>query len=1445
MNHLRFLSAFICLLFVNVALAHGPRSSFEFIENQSQWNDLVHFRARMGGNSVFLEKHSFTWSLIHPEDLLLVHDAQQLSPEEQANVMLRGHAYKVNFLGANENTSLSGEEEKSHYYNFFIGDDESKWASKVPAFGAVKYESLWDGIGMRVYNSSSHFKYDFLVAPGADASQVRFEYEGIDAVTLVDGDLRFETNAGTIIEQAPFAYQMNGTSMEEVLCYYTLVNGEVGFVFPEGYDNTRTLTIDPIVIASTLSGSDGASNYGHCAAFDIAGNIYTGAIAFGAGYPTTTGAFQETFSAGGGFGVDIAVSKLNPDGTDLLYASFLGGNGGDYPHSLIINDQGELYVYGSTDAQDYPTTANAYDDTANGGIDIVISRFNTDGTALLGSTYVGGSGTDGRNQFSNNYGDQYRGEIFLTQDGLPVIASNTTSDNFPTSPGAYQTSYGGGGQDAAGLKFNASLSNLLWSSYFGSAGDDVGLGIRTAENGDIVICGTGGAGLPTTAGSYQTALAGDRDGFIARFNGAGNTLVACTYFGTDALDQCFFIDLDNDEDVWVYGQSAGDMPIIGDVFNQPEGSLFVTKFNGALSSVEVSSRIGEASFFGGSAAVPVAFLVDRCDNIYISGYSAQDGLPITDDAVYDQFEGDFYLAAFGIDISTLEFGTYYPSNHVDGGTSRFDKNGIVYQGVCSGGDFPTNADAWGPVQNTGWDIGVFKMDFEVSGVNASLTASAEALNGCAPHTVDFQNYSVGNIFEWDFGDGSPVSNEFEPSHEFTEPGVYEVRLISSDEFSCNLADTAYIDIQVSVPTDFQASFTTTLNCEDLSITTQNQTGVDWLDYTWDMGDGTVLEGVDVTHFYEEEGDYTITLSAVDNGCEGDDEATQDVSIVGAVQAEIAASESEGCGELEVNFTNTSNGLTYEWNFGDGSELVSLEEPTHTFTGPNTFQVQLVAFHPESCNLSDTTYLEVNVGALQVIESDFALFQSDCETLEVTGEENAIGENLTFSWNMGDGTLYDTPNIVHQYDATGLYNVTLVVADELCDIEATSNLDVNVQNEVTAQIGNDELSACNPFNVEFMNQSAGSTFTWDFGDGSPTYEGQFASHEYADPGNYTVTLIVEGTGACEGLDITTIDVEVIQTPTITSIFELNQIGACESLEIETNNLSVGDNLVYQWIIENDVFNDENASYTFNGAGTYNVELNISEPLCNTTSSSSQEIEVIPGIDFNFPPDQPLCYYEDGIQLSSGIDPNAAVEWSTGETSHEIYVTEPGDYLITATVNNCTDIDGITVYPVQKVDADNEIATCEGTQARLEVPYAESSNVEWCEGESVEFIYVDEPGSYCYTFRDEFGCLQDGSIEVVHIDREARIFIPNSFTPNNDGINDVFKPEGEGFSEYKLTVWNRWGELVFESQQADEFWNGNHQGGEYFVQDGLYSFRMEYQSTCDSETKIKTGFVNVLR
>lgn len=1443
-----FLALVLSIFMAVCSWAHGPRKSFDFKENKGQWPEQVLFKAEIGTATLFLESNSLTYSLVHPEDLAVVHEMSTWTHEERSSYVFRGHAFKVHFDEA-LTPNVVGQERQSGYYNYFLGSDQSQWASQVGAFGAVRYSNLYNGIGLRVYNSSDQLKYDFLVSPGADASQIVQRYDGVISMELVEGELRMTTSVGDVIERAPYAYQMNGSEMVEVPCSFVLEGDRLSFAFPEGYDASKTLVIDPIVIASTLSGSTGSSNYGHSAAYDLEGNIYTGAIAFGSGYPTTTGAFQTTFGAGG-FGIDIAVSKLNPTGTDLVWASYLGGSDSEYPHSLITNTLGELYVYGSTQSTNFPTTTGAFDTTHNGNSDIIVTHFSADGSSLVGSSYIGGTGADGQNTVGVNYGDTYRGEIFLDLDERPIVASFSASANFPTTGGAFQTTHGGQ-LDAVLFCMNPTLTSMNYSTYLGGSNNDTGFGVRVSTDGGIYMVGmTEDGGFPVTAGAYQTNFlgggggwnGGERDGYVARFNATATALEACTFFGTTEEDQVFFLDLDNNEDVWIYGQTQGDIPNTVDVYSEPNGTLFISKLNPGLTDLLVSSRVAPSGF-GGYGGVPVAFLVDRCDNIYISTHSANSGLSLTDDAVYQS--GGFYLAAYSENMGTLEFATYYTEGHVDGGTSRFDKSGIIYQGVCSGGGFATNPDAWAPTQFTGWDIGVFKMDFQVAGVNAALTASAEALNGCAPHTVDFNNYSVGNIFTWDFGDGSAESNEFEPSHTYTLPGLYTVRLISLDSLSCNLADTAYIDIAVSIPQDFTPLFDLILDCESMTVSTENQTQAPWLVYTWDMGDGTILEGEDVQHTYAEEGTYIVSVLAVDLGCDADEAAEQEIQVVSNVFASTDAPSYEGCGELTINFNNTSNGLTYTWDFGDGSPVSNESNPVHTFQGPGVYEVLLTAFHPESCNLEDQTSLTVSVGADQVIDANFQLIQTDCEELTVVGTNMSTGDNLAHLWNMGDGTTLEAMNIEHDYNALGIYEVQLTITDTLCNTSDTYSLNVNILNEVTAIIGNPNQEGCAPFNAQFVNNSAGSNFFWDFGDGSPVVDSQVATHTYAQGGTYTVTLTVEGSGNCGGTDVTTAEVTVVEPPIIDALFTAEQIGACEAMTVNFADASTGDNLDYDWNVNGVQYSVAAFEHIFLGAGNYIVTLTISEPVCDASDVYTQTIPVLEGIDMILDPEQYLCYYQLSTDVVAIGPADAQYEWSTGDEGLSTSVSEPGVYTLTGIRNNCTQTLGVTVSEVPKLNLFDNPTACEGVQALLQIPYDQGSNYVWCTGETVDYIYASQPGEYCYQFTDQFGCLQEGNVQLDHIARDASVYVPNAFTPNNDGVNDVFKAYGEDIREFKMIVFNRWGDEVFGTENPDDFWDGSYQGSDHYTQNEVYTYRVEFNSACSAEKVTKTGYVVVLR
>ncbi|MGB1206585.1 MAG: PKD domain-containing protein [Chitinophagales bacterium] len=777
----------------NIHAHHSHESKIAFIENQGQWHENVLYKASIGGlNTIFLEKKALTYVYFDAEDMAKMHDYSQATPAEKAAFCMKAHAYKVNFLNAQTPKVTEGIDKRTEYHNYFLGKNSEKWARKVGLYDGVYSQGLYKGVHLSTYTANNKLKYDLIVDANADVSKIAMQYDGTDRMAIQNGRLVSYLSVETIIEQAPYAYQVVDGKVKQVACNYVLdeKTKTVSFEFPNGYDTNLQLVIDPEIVAATLSGTGGfSSNYGHCAAFDSEGNILTGAISFDSDYPTNTGAFQTSY---GGGQTDIAISKLNPTGTSLTYATFLGGNGSDYPHSLFADLNLNLHVYGSSESNNYPTSSNAYDSTYGGGTsDIVVTVLTPDGSDIVGSTYMGGSDVDGRNTASTNYGDQYRGEIIADFFGNTYIASCTSSSNFPTVNAIQPTSIAG--QDGVLFKLNEDLSELEWSTYLGSSGSDMCYGLRIDADYNVYVCGAAGSDdFPSVAGGYQETHNNSLDAYILYISDDGSTILNSTFWGTSSNDLAFFIDIDNEDDVAIYGQTEGTVPLTpAGVYAQADSKQFIASFKPDLATLKYSTAVGGGGFFGGFGLVPDAFMVDNCGYIYFSGYNAVAELETTDDAILNN--GGFYVGVLEQNGMGLFYATYYTGNHVDGGTSRFDDNGIVYQAVCSGGGFQTNADAYAPNQSTSWDIGVFKIDFQVPSVNAVANAPSGSI-GCTPLTVDFSNLgSSGTVFLWDFADGN-TSNEDEPTHTFEEPGIFNVQLIVTDPTSCNQADTAYIKI---------------------------------------------------------------------------------------------------------------------------------------------------------------------------------------------------------------------------------------------------------------------------------------------------------------------------------------------------------------------------------------------------------------------------------------------------------------------------------------------------------------------------------------------------------------------------------------------------------------------------------------------------------------------------
>ncbi|MEZ4739648.1 MAG: gliding motility-associated C-terminal domain-containing protein [Flavobacteriales bacterium] len=826
------------------------QSGLRFVENKGQWPAQVTFRSEVPGATVWCESDAVIIDLYNAEHVAKAHGDIRIDPTSVGNRILEQHAVRLRFLSATGKNPAVGAQPLSGHHNYFIGADRSRWVAHARAFAAVELTEVAPGCNARFRMGGSGLKYDIHVDPGADPSLIRFTYEGANDIQLRSGALIVSTSLGRLTERIPLAYQEVDGERRIITCSYTLRNGVIG-VKPGAYNKKLPLVIDPTLSFATYSGSI-SNNFGYSATFDNAGFLYAGSTAFGTAFPVTMGAYQTVWAGGVGQGAipgtDIAITKYDTTGTFLIWSTYLGGASDEMPHSLIVDQNDELIVLGTTGSYDFPTTAGAFDDTFAGGVgftpsglglsypagsDMIISRLSNDGSALLGSTFLGGTSNDGLNSAPGlkfNYADEVRGEVLLDMNGDVWVVSCTQSIDLSTTPDAAQATFAGGTHDGYIARFNGLLTELLYATFLGGTSADALYAGAIDEQGKLFVTGgTNSVDLETTPGAVNGSFnGGTADAFVARISPTSGT-EALSYWGSSLYDQSYFVELDDAGSVYLFGQTSAPTGqlITNAPYNIPSGGQFITKLDHELTSVQLSSRIGSGD--GTPDISPTAFLVDVCDKIYTSGWGSSAGglggtlttagLPVTSNAHQSTTDGhDLYLAVFDINMNGLSYATYYGGGvspeHVDGGTSRFDRRGRVYQSVCAGcqdnDDFPTSPGAWSATNNsTGCNNGVLKFDFDAPLVIAAFTAPDTL---CATSPVAFTNLSSGAAsYLWDFGDGNGSSLP-SPTHTYALPGSYIVRLTATDPASCNGQDVAIRNVVVSPAAPNLSAMNDTLVC---------------------------------------------------------------------------------------------------------------------------------------------------------------------------------------------------------------------------------------------------------------------------------------------------------------------------------------------------------------------------------------------------------------------------------------------------------------------------------------------------------------------------------------------------------------------------------------------------------------------------------------------------------
>lgn len=1335
---------------------HEPK--IEFIENAGQWEKEVLYKADLAGGWLFLEQDQLTYLFLeshtHGHGVGAHNNKQHLHHDE---TKIKGHTYRSKWIGSNKYTEIQAEQSYDHHLNYFLGNEQKKWKSKVTPWKNVVYRNIYDHIDFKIYSHGSTLKSDYIVRQGGDPSQIKVEYDGVSSIKIdKTGRLHISTSVNEVYEFAPYSYQYIHGELKEIKSAYALTSNQLSFVFPEGYDTSEVLIIDPTLVFSTYSGSI-SDNWGASSTHDSKGNMYLGGISRGVSYPVTVGAFQTTYggasSSGTSVGCDVVITKFTADGTKQLYSTFLGGRSNELLSSLYSTGKDELILLMATSSNDFPIGSHPYQSQFRGGSnvtmmgsiifpngsDIAVVKLSEDGTALIGGTYYGGTANDGLNlgaQLNYNYGDESRGDIAVDKNGNIYIVSSTTSTNLTGTARSLQPTRRGD-YDGLLVKFNENLSQIHWATYYGGLSADAAYSIQLDSEENIYISGgTRSNSLPGTAnGLNATYRGGLADGYIAKISNDGTQVLAATYLGTSQHDQAHIIDLDKDDNVYVFGQSLGSYPVSSGVYSNPGSKQFIHKLSPDLRTTIFSTVFGRPNYQYINIS-PTAFMVDVCENIYAVGWGGEsnqninrligytNGMPVTPDAFMTTTDGsDFYLINLSKDAQSLIYASYFgepgANDHVDGGTSRFDKNGIVYQSVCAScsgrNGFPVTPDAYGTSNlSINCNMAGFKFRFNIEAMQI-IQIDAQPDKNCLPLTKSFSYTSTqpGTIFSWEFGDGESSQQQF-PSHTYQEPGTYQVKFTLINPDNCNPIDSAFLTVNISADT---------------------------FGIKKELCAGSIFE-LDGKQF-DKDGLYKIVYQD-QYGC--DSTVHLHLSFLSVIKTELAVEICHGnTYPFHGNILSTSGIYTEKLQSASGCD--SIIQLTLNIL-PQIYEEKTVSI----CKNNKYVVGE-NSYTLPGTYTDILTAISGCDSVIVThlSITYTLEENIDIS--LCEGTVYEWNGI--QYHLSGSYTQKLT-ASSGCDSIVTVHLQ-----HIPEKRTESTVTIC-----------AGDSYT-------------IGTNTYTESGIYT-DILATGSG-CDSVVITHLH--------ITNIIESNlDVNICE-----------GD--VYEW---------GEVSYSFPG--------NYSRTFQTTAGCDSIVHLTLAHL--------PIQKTELSETICSGDF------YTIGDT---IY-TESGTYFNTfLSASGCDSIVALhlTVLQYPEINLGNDTSACPPlllTAGNSEWEYL------WQDGSDEPYFTITESGIYKVSVTNDCGTDTD-SIHVEILSAcYCEVLFPGAFTPNNDGINDRFGAIEQGAAQTMLKIYNRWGELVFESADSNIRWNGQLKGKDAPMDTYIYY----YEGLCENGKAVqKKGNILLIR
>jgi hypothetical protein len=680
-----------------------------------------------GSQSVQFLSHGQGYTLLLEDDQAVLALRKRPSSSQQPAGRLPGKrakdkrqmqqtvALQMKLLDGNPAARLTAVEELPGKTNYLIGNDPKKWRTNVPNYKKVKRQDVYPGIDLVYYGNQQELEYDFTLAAGADPDAIRLSFGPHPLHIAGNGDLVVALEDTEEVRwHQPVAYQLDGASRKRfVPASYVLEAAKTGpaVSFRLGaYDHNQPLVIDPTLAYSTFLGGAGDENDDSLPAIavDLQGNAYVTGDTDSANFPLKN-PFQSVH--GSGYDSDAFVTKLSPDGSSLVYSTFLGGSGEDIGYSICVDLAGNVYLGGTTGSADFPVTPLAFQTTLKGVLtggygDGFVTKLSASGSSLVYSTYLGADG-----------GVNYVDAIVVDRSGSAYAGGVTSSVGFPVTAGAFQTVFGGTGVKGFGdgfvSKLNPAGTALIYSTFLGGSGDEAVDGIDLDRLGNVYVAGsTSSANFPVTPNAVQTTFGGIGpynfgDGFVTKLNATGSALVYSTYLGGASDELCVAIKLDGFGNAHVDGWTlSSNFPVTPGAYQtvfHGSGALvygdgYITKLNTTGTKLIYSTYLGGSGddFLG-------ALAVDLLGNAYLTGFTNSKDYPVTAGAFQPAFAGagpvgigDAILTVLNPFGSAIKYSTYFGGSGDDYGAGiALDLAGNIYfTGDTASADFHVTPGAF-------------------------------------------------------------------------------------------------------------------------------------------------------------------------------------------------------------------------------------------------------------------------------------------------------------------------------------------------------------------------------------------------------------------------------------------------------------------------------------------------------------------------------------------------------------------------------------------------------------------------------------------------------------------------------------------------------------------------------------------------------------------------------